>query len=437
MALSYESYKKTIDSFLIDPYNENIFIIITNGPYFLLEFFVNLATTIFEKEKNSLIQITNEEIKKLIEEEIKKEKLEISPLINNLIMDRDKLYENIFAFYELFYKLRSKKIKHCLLYIGEESETEYEDSLIKIAKINHKEFAYDDIYIIYKIKNLIKELHKLNTKFIGILENFGKQIILHLEKNKKDKLKEIFRPIRLKEKDKIKVKFYLLDNKNFLEKAIQSNGLVLYDIQYLNEENMFKAVDDVKNIDYKVIIFISTININNYFLNLYPKRYYGGKLLYSYYNLEEKDIEEIVEIVLSDLTDDFIKKNCCSSPKVQKYSFELNGILNYKMLSVKIKKELEIELGEEQMKELLDLNFDPKEKENFFKDIINNINTLNEFIELNNLKENIESLKKQYEERILLLEENIKASMLYDYIYVSLIPNIKFQEALKLYKNIK
>ena len=44
LAVTNEEYKKIIDSFLIELDNENIFIFITNGSYFLLQFSVKLAS---------------------------------------------------------------------------------------------------------------------------------------------------------------------------------------------------------------------------------------------------------------------------------------------------------------------------------------------------------------------------------------------------------
>ena len=39
----------------------------------------------------------------------------------------------------------------------------------------------------------------------------------------------------------------------------------------------------------------------------------------------------------------------------------------------------------------------------------------------------------KYFERLIILEENIRASAFYDYLYLCLIPELKFEGALKFY----
>ena len=128
LELSKEEIKNIIDSFLIDPYNENIFIFITNGSYFLLQLAVNISSLLFEEDKKeNQSQMTDEKKKEFINKKIN-EKIEEkdSIMMNDLIKNEKNLGEQIFGFYKYFSNLRSNNIKHWLFYIGEQSVSRYQ-----------------------------------------------------------------------------------------------------------------------------------------------------------------------------------------------------------------------------------------------------------------------------------------------------------------------
>ena len=116
LAIINDEYKKIIDSFLIEIDNENIFIIITNGSYLLLQFALKLITSIFEKYKRS--DISDKEIKKFIKIEIEKEaKNKEFSLIYNIIQNISDISEKLFTFYKIIYNLNINNIKYCIFYI--------------------------------------------------------------------------------------------------------------------------------------------------------------------------------------------------------------------------------------------------------------------------------------------------------------------------------
>lgn len=433
LALSEEKNKTTIDSFMIDPYNENIFIFITNCSYFLLKFAVKLATNIFDKEKQSETIITDEEIKKLIKNEITSDTIKKTPLIYNLIKNEDNLSENLFSFYKLFYKLRMNKIKHCLFYIGEESGTEYEESMMKIANIQQNVLNNEDIYIIYKVKSLIKELYKINTNFIEILQNFGGKIFQYLSNNKKEELKELCKCVKLTNLDLIRVKIYLNKKHENVSKIIKEQKYFIYDIELVNDEKMNNAMDIIEKSNYNIILFIND-NDDLYFKSqkLRNEKNLGRKEVY--YFDPSKNFSKLMKYIKLNLSEEFIRENIGTIPNIQKHFYDSEGILDYKKLSNKIKKELDIDIGENKMKELINITLTNEEKEKHFNDIERNIIFVGKMLGLNNIKKIIENLKKKYHERIAILEENIKTSIFCDYIYLHLIPELKYQEALKFYK---
>ena len=424
--------KIIIDSFLIDPYNENIFVIITNGSYFLLRFAVNLVTIIFDKEKEATNPLTDDEIKNFIEEEIKNVAIKKSPFIYNLIKNENNLDENLFLFFKFFQKLRINKIKHCLFYVGEESGTDYEDNIVKFAKIKQKELIYDDIYIIYTVKNLIKELYKLNDNFIKILKDFYTQIINNLNKEEAE-LKQLCNKKNFSSEDLNKMKIVMNKEHATDAKVIIEQKYFNYDIEYANDADINNYINNIERIEFPIIIFISN-NVKLY-LNCHKliNKIDPNKTQIYFYNPNENIINLIKEL-RSSLPKEFIKNYYSDiNPKTPKSFFETTGILDYKLLSNKIKKELNFIIDENQIKKFTNLSLTKEAKETNFNNIKQNIISVDKLIGLTNCDDNIENLKKKYEERMIILEENIKASAFYDYLYLCLIPDLKYQEALKFY----
>ena len=430
LALLDENKKIIIDSFLIDPYNDNIFVIIANDSYFLLKFAVNLVTFIFDKDKIMKLQLTDREIKEIIEKEINNEINKKSSIINNLMKNLDNLNEKLFLFFKIFYKLRINKIKHCLFYIGEESETNYEDNIANITNIKQMKLIYDDIYIMYNLKNLIKELYKLNDNFIRILKNFYSEIITNLFKEK-EKLKLLCPPFEFSNQDLIKMKIIMNKEHEIVAKVITEQNYFIYDIEYLNNDEIKNYMNKIERIKFPIIMFIS--DDDNLYLNFLDsiKREDTDALLY--YFEPNKNFINIMRLLKSNLPEEFIKKKYYKiNTKIPKFSSETIGILDYKKLSGKIKNELDINIDEKQIKEFTDSSLTKEEKEAHFYNIKKNITSLDTLFGLN-CKEKIDNLKIKYDKRMILLEENIKASAFYDYFYSVLVPDLRFQEAAKFY----
>ena len=432
LALSDIHKKIIIDSTMIEPYNQNIFVFITNGSYFLLKFVVQIVSSIFDKEKATQKSLTDSQIKEIIEKEIKNETIEKSPIIYNLIKNEDNLGENIFLFFKTFNKLRINKIKHCVFYIGEESGTFYEDNIVKFAKIKQNELIYDDIYIMYKIKNLIKELYKLNDNFIKTLNDFYTNIIINLSKEN-EKIKKLLGPFQFSREDLIKMKIILNKKDEEAAKVIIKQDYFIYDVEYANDEEINNYINQIERIEFPMIMFISdNDNLNLNFLELVNKTDRNKTRLYFYET--NRNFINTIKSVKSQIPKDFIKRYYYKkNPKIPKFSFEMEGILNYQKLSSKIEKELGISINENQIKESISLNLTNEEKNTHFDNIEKNIIAVNTLIGLSKCEENISNLKKKYESRMILLEENIKASAFYDFLYFVLIPELKYQDALKIY----
>ena len=123
------------------------------------------------------------------------------------------------------------------------------------------------------------------------------------------------------------------------------------------------------------------------------------------------------------------KKYYNIKPEVPKNSYIHSEILNFKNLSNKISEELKAKIDIEKNNTLLSFSIDGKEKDNFLTQILNNFKEVNNYFKRNVDEKEIETLKKINEEQFKILNENLKASIFYDFIYYSLLPEKKYNIA--------
>ena len=109
------------------------------------------------------------DIKAIIENEVDVE-INKSKLIKDLIFNKEKILKCFYSFYQIFKNIRANNIKHCILYIGEESATEYEENIKAFAYMNQfvkiKDLIVDDIYINLMIKKSINNLRVIKKEYM-------------------------------------------------------------------------------------------------------------------------------------------------------------------------------------------------------------------------------------------------------------------------------
>jgi len=116
------------------------------------------------------------------------------------------------------------------------------------------------------------------------------------------------------------------------------------------------------------------------------------------------------------------KKYYNIKPEIPKNVYIKSEILNFENLSNKISEELKVKIEKEKIDTLLSISIDEKEKESFINKIFKNFEEVNNVIKKDIEEKEIEELKKIYEEKFKILNENLKASIFYDFIYYSLLP---------------
>ena len=77
------------------------------------------------------------------------------------------------------------------------------------------------------------------------------------------------------------------------------------------------------------------------------------------------------------------------------------------------------------MEILLNIEFDTEKKKEYINNIEKNINELYQLFGLKSSEKNINALKEKFNKAFPFLIENFKASIFYDYIYLSVYPKIK------------
>ena len=85
------------------------------------------------------------------------------------------------------------------------------------------------------------------------------------------------------------------------------------------------------------------------------------------------------------------------------------------------------------MESLLNIEFDKEEKNKYINNIEKNVNDFYKFFGLKNSEKKINALKEKFNNAFPALIENIKASLFYDYIYLSVYPEIKKESLIKYY----
>jgi len=127
------------------------------------------------------------------------------------------------------------------------------------------------------------------------------------------------------------------------------------------------------------------------------------------------------------------KKYYNIKPEIPKNVYIKSEILKFENLSNKISEELKVKIEKEKIDTLLSISIDEKEKENFINKILKNFEEVNNVIKKDIEEKEIEELKKINEKKFKILNENLKASILYDFINDSLLPKKKYKLAKKEY----
>ena len=251
------AYKQDLEDILKslnlkDISKNNIFILITNGPYLLFRIIFDILNELFKNKKNNF------------DEEYLKEKVnEYNDILSKFTESQKTIKKKIENLYNLFSDLRNKNINHCVLYIGSNSENLKDDEFFKrgsiiseknyekkieknerksIEKKNEKIFEEKEEFEenikefieIMKIKTGIRNILNIKKEFDAKYELFGENVLKELNYYDDNK---IFDKIKIKNLYKLTLNIYLPEKRNI--NLIMSDNFEISQKQYKNVNKEF------------------------------------------------------------------------------------------------------------------------------------------------------------------------------------------------------
>ena len=390
--------------------NMNIFFIITDGSYLILRFVIE---TILKIKKDNL---SDENIKKFINEEIDKNKV----LLNFLMSNKFKNLSNLtYKTYEALKYLDDKNIRYCIFYMGDKGENKYEDFY------KEKEGKKSQILFQTKFSNEIHNLYNdlINSKEIIIskINEFGNKIRKNLIDNERllDFISHKYPILSLSNYFKIHIHFYYIDNNI----KIDLNDKYYIQTTFLDKDekfkNIFKKLSQTQNLD-TLFIFIDNKqlldkNEENPFISIIPEFKVSNT-----YNLIGDYIKKNIKIfdtIFKKKIDNKIKKL-----EENKNIYTKKCELNLKIVIEKFKNDKDLNFEVENVVKLLCENCKEniEEVNNYADRLVNNAKSLENMIN--------KTFKKDFKNTIINnftnLSENIKSSIIYDYVVKKLIKRL-------------
>ena len=248
----------------------NIFLFITSGPYLLFRIIFDILNELFKIEKEDFV------FEDYIKEKINKH----NNILSNLIETKKNIIKNVENLYHFFSDLRNRKINHCVLYIGTNSENLKDDEFFKIVSIinkkDNKSVGQEDKNIveekefnenikefneIINLKNGIRNILSIKDDFYTKFELFAENVNKKL--NNSDN--KVFNKIDLKNNYKLVLNIYLTEEKsiNTMSEHFQINKIIN---KNLNKEFIIKIIKDRKKNE--IYLFLLPGNEANHFFGL-------------------------------------------------------------------------------------------------------------------------------------------------------------------------
>ena len=389
--------------------NMNIFVIITDGSYLVLRFVIETILTI--KKNNLLIE---KDIYKYINGEIDKNKNLLNYLMSNKFNNLSYL---IYKTYEALKYLDDKNIRYCIFYMGDKDENRFED-FYKEKEGKNSPILFQTIFN-NKIRNLINDLINLKEMIIFKINEFGNNIQNLIGKERLlNIIRENYHISQLSNHFKIHIHFYytdkniniILNDKYFVQQNLLDNEKFRKIFNKLSQtqnlESLFIFIDNnnllSKSIDNPFILIISEINFPD---------------IYDFISKYIKKNLSIFENIINQKIETKTKKI-----KENKLIYNKKCELNLKIITEKLKNDEELNFDAENVIRILYKNSDA------------NIENINDYIDglirnkkdLENLinKKFLKDFKNTIMDNFSKLLENIKSSIVYDYIVKKIIKRL-------------
>ena len=418
--------QKILKSFeLKDISKDNIFIILTNGPYLLFKI---------------VFDITNELLKRNnFDDNYLKQQIEkYETIFKNLTDSKKNIFEKIKNLYIIFLNLRKKNIHHCVMYLGTNSENLKDDNIFKNVELiennmkykeNSKEFY--DFVVIKKLKNGIVNMLNIKDEFDEKYDLFIKNVNKKFSDNK---IKQnILEKIKIKNSFKLKLNIYFHEEKKVVNQSdnfiIKTNILENID----NKQYLFDLIENLMRKKENKEIYLILLPQNKAF----PYLSFNNDNLFINY-LENKELNKDISFRFkyNDFCERFLKDEFENFSKTKfdykkEISFDFDNFdfsFVAKTINNKIKPEFTID--ENNLRSVYDIiDVGSEINDNLIMKIVDNIE------KTTNKKDN-SNLRKAIRKNVTKLEENIKLKLFYDYFIKIILKDACIKSTIEKFKDL-
>ena len=418
--------QKILKSFeLKDISKDNIFIILTNGPYLLFKI---------------VFDITNELLKRNnFDDNYLKQQIEkYETIFKNLTDSKKNIFEKIKNLYLIFLNLRKKNIHHCVMYLGTNSENLKDDNIFKNVELiennmkykeNSKEFY--DFVVIKKLKNGIANMLSIKDEFDEKYDLFIKNVNKKFSDNT---IKQnILEKIKIKNSFKLKLNIYFHEEKKVVN---QSDNFIIKTNRLENIDNTKYLFDLIENLmrkkekkeiylillpQNKAIPYLSMSN-DNLFIN-----YLENKELNKDISFRFKCID-FYERYLKDEFENFSKTKFDYKKEI---SFDFDNFdFSFVAKTINNKINPEFTIDENNLRSVYKIiDVGSEINDNLIMKIVDNIE------KTTNKKDN-SNLRNAIRKNVTKLEENIKLKLFYDYFIKIILKDACIKSTIEKFKDL-
>ncbi len=415
-----QNLQKILNSFNIkDISKENIFLIITNGPYLLFKIIFEILEKVFKDENQNINDVYNK-----IEEH--------NDILTKLCESKRNIKEKVKNLYSLFKDLREENINYCVLYIGTNSENLKDTDFFRmnstITSSENKEELKENINEftdIIRLKNGIINMLSIKNEIDDKFDLFTNNVYQKL------KNAQLLFKMNLKNSYKIKLNIYLMEDKIFET----NSDYFIINIQVISKINK-KFIKDLAENGDKMAIH----------LFLLSQEYFYKYFFFTNDNIlilpkENIDLNKVLILrfklvggAYKYLENDFLQKYKSKIKKINSYLSSISKFTNTSDLLSNINKELkpEFEIEEESFnKALKTIEVNTEINEDLISKIIKNIQKT-----CNNGLKSENNLANKIRQNVTQLEENIKMNLFSRYFINYILFEECKQSIIKKFKNI-
>ena len=247
---------------------------------------------------------------------------------------------------------------------------------------------------------------------------------------------QLSKSYQLKNEDLIPIRIYINNNYKNVKIDFQKKDKFRCETVYKDNNDVIKILNNLKSINIPIILFI---NFNEKIaVEIQTLKKDENQIVLLFNNLNE--LSTSFQYVFEKITIELLQKIYGKIPTFINESSESQKLLNYNILVKKLKNDLGVEFEAKKIEEIFNIKLlDENQQQKHYKDVLENIKNVEKYITPNENKNNNNSVlfKEKYETSIRLLDENMKSSIFYTFIYFYILPDLRLKKAIEFYEKKK